>query len=141
VAYVVDAKDRDVVACFHDRVDADLLGTDVVFNLGRWYNNALVGVESNNHGLTTNKALARMSYSPLYHLRTQSKARAQPSETLGWRTTTITKPLAIDELNLALREGQLRCQRRGAQPLQEGTPRRHRLPPHAPGKVRSAFRW
>jgi hypothetical protein len=26
---------------------------------------------------------------------------------LGWRTTTITKPLAIDELNQALREGQL----------------------------------
>lgn len=107
VAYVVDAKSRDVVACFHDRVDADLLGTDVVFNLGRWYNNALVGVESNNHGLTTNKALARMMYSPLYHSRSQSKVRAQSSDVLGWRTTTITKPLAIDELNQALREGQL----------------------------------
>jgi len=109
VAYVVDAKERDVVACFHDRVDADLLGTDVVFNLGRWYNNALVGVESNNHGLTTNKALARMNYTPLYHQRSLTKSRSQASDILGWRTSTITKPLAIDELNQALREGQLRC--------------------------------
>jgi hypothetical protein len=109
VCYVIDAKSRDVVACYHDRIDADLLGTDVTFNLGRWYNNALVGVESNNHGLTTLKALARMNYSPLYHSRSQSKVRAQASDVLGWRTTTITKPLAIDELNSALREGQLHC--------------------------------
>jgi hypothetical protein len=30
-----------------------------------------------------------------------------PTDILGWRTTAITKPLAADELNAALREGSL----------------------------------
>ena len=42
---------------YHARVDADLFGTDVLFEMGIWYNTALVGVESNNHGLTTLNAL------------------------------------------------------------------------------------
>jgi hypothetical protein len=106
-AYVVDAKTRDVVAAFHDRIDADLFGSHSLFNLGRWYNHALVGVESNNHGLTTNKALARLGYNPLYRQRSVSRIRPQASDVLGWRTTTITKPLAIDELNKSLRDDEL----------------------------------
>jgi hypothetical protein len=30
--------------------------------------------------------------------------RSVPTDILGWRTTTITKPLAVDELNQALRD-------------------------------------
>jgi hypothetical protein len=108
VAMVVEAKSRRLVACFHARIDSDLFGSNTLYHLGKWYNNALVGVESNNHGLTTNKALARVGYSPLYHQRSLTKSTTgQPTETLGWRTTSITKPLAIDELNRALRDGEL----------------------------------
>jgi hypothetical protein len=108
VAQVIDAKNHRVVACFHSRVDADLFGSDVLYNLGRYYNQALVGVESNNHGLSTNKALHRLGYTPLYRQRSQNRAGSpQPSEILGWRTTSITKPLAIDELNKALRDQEL----------------------------------
>ena len=108
VAQVIEAKTRRVVAVYHARVDADLFGSDILFNLGRWYNQALVGVESNNHGLTTNKALHRVGYTPLYKQRAVNRiGTPQPSEVLGWRTTTITKPLAIDELNKALRDGEL----------------------------------
>jgi hypothetical protein len=110
VAQVVEAKSRRVVACYHARVDADLFGSDVLFNLGRWYNQALIGVESNNHGLTTNKALIRVLYNPVYRQRPVNKAHNnQPTETLGWRTSSITKPLAVDELNRALRDGELHC--------------------------------
>jgi len=108
VAMVIEAKTRRLVACFHARIDSDLFGSNTLYNLGKWYNNALIGVESNNHGLTTNKALARVGYSPIYHQRTLTKsATGQPSDILGWRTTSITKPLAIDELNRALRDGEL----------------------------------
>ena len=107
-AQVIEAKSRRVVATYHSRVDADLFGSDVLFNLGRWYNQALVGVEANNHGLTTNKALSRLMYSPLYKKRSLSRAsQAQATNTLGWYTSTITKPVAIDELNRALRDGEL----------------------------------
>jgi len=110
VAYVIDAKSRRIVAGYHARIDADLFGSEILFNLGRWYNQALIGVESNNHGLSTNKALARLGYTPLYHQRSVAKVRnVQPSDVVGWRTTTISKPLAIDELNKALRDGELHC--------------------------------
>ena len=55
--HVLDATNRRLVATYHARVDADLLGSDILFHLGHWYNQALVGVESNNHGLTTLSAL------------------------------------------------------------------------------------
>ena len=108
VAQVIEAKTRRVVACYHARVDSDLFGSDILYNLGRWYNQALIGVESNNHGLTTNKALHRVGYQPLYRQRAVNRiGHPQPSEVLGWRTTSITKPLAIDELNKALRDSEL----------------------------------
>jgi Terminase RNaseH-like domain len=107
-AHVIEAKSRRVVATFHARVDADLFGSDILFNLGRYYNQALIGVESNNHGLSTNKALHRVLYHPLYRQRPINRVGgAQPTEVLGWRTTTITKPVAIDDLNRALRDGEL----------------------------------
>lgn len=108
VAQVIEAKHRRVVACYTARIDADLFGSDILFRLGRWYNQALIGVESNNHGLTTNKALNRLFYQPLYRQRSINKIGGQqPSEVLGWRTTSITKPVAIDELNRELRDGGL----------------------------------
>lgn len=107
-AYVIDAKTRHVVACFHARIDADLFGSDVLNKLGRLYNRALVGVESNNHGLSTNKGLEREGYSPIYRQRPLNRlGKASPSVILGWRTTQVSKPLAIDELNMAIREGDL----------------------------------
>lgn len=107
-AHVVDAKTKQVVATFHARIEPDIFGSEILFNLARWYNQALLGVESNNHGLTTNRALIRMGYTPLYKRRSLTKARGvQPTETLGWQTTAISKPLAVDELNKAIRDGEL----------------------------------
>jgi hypothetical protein len=106
--HVIEAKTRRVVAHYHARIDPDLLGVDILYTLGRWYNQALIGVESNNHGLVTNKALARLWYTPLYRQRSVTKAtNGKQTETLGWRTSTITKPLAIGELNAVLRNGEL----------------------------------
>ena len=108
VAHVIEAKTRRTVACYHARVDADLFGSDVLFNLGRFYNQALVGIENNNQGLATNKALARVLYHPQYKQRMINRAHAtQASDVLGWRTNAITKPVAIVELNQALRDGVL----------------------------------
>jgi hypothetical protein len=107
-AHVIEARTHRVVAHYHARIDPDLLGSEVLYNLGHWYNQALIGVESNNHGLVTNKALARLWYTPLYRQRSVTKAtNGKPSEYLGWRTSVITKPLAIGELNGALRDNQL----------------------------------
>ena len=103
-AHVINVRNGVVAAHWHGRIDPDLFGSDVLSPLGHLYRDALVGVESNNHGLTTLKALQRAKYFPLYMQRSPRYKKSIPTDILGWRTSSITKPLAIDELNLALRE-------------------------------------
>lgn len=105
--HVINVRSGLVVAHWHGRIDPDELGTKVLVPLGQWYNRALIGVESNNHGLTTLKALQRSKYHPLYMQRSPRYKKSVPTDILGWRTSQNTKPLAIDELNQALRDGAL----------------------------------
>lgn len=107
VAHVINATNGDVVAMWHGHVDPDLFGSDVLMDLGDWYNGALIGVENNNHGLTTLKALQRTGYRNIYRQRRLASRNPQITEMLGWRTTSASKPLAIDELAKALRDGEL----------------------------------
>jgi hypothetical protein len=106
-AHVIDAKSGTVVAHWHGHVDPDKFGEEILLPLGYFYNEALIGVESNNHGLTTLTALYKSKYTNLYRQRRLNQRNAEPSETLGWRTTSLSKPLAIDELNATIRDGAL----------------------------------
>ena len=102
--HVINARNHEVVAHWHGHIDPDLLATEVLDRLGRWYNNALIGVESNNHGLTTLQFLHKTcKYSPIYMERSPKYKKSVPTDMLGFRTTQVTKPLMIDELNEALR--------------------------------------
>jgi hypothetical protein len=103
-AHIISASTGMVVAHWHGHVDPDIFGEDVLPALGWYYNSALVGVESNNHGLTTLKGLQRIGYKNIYRQRKMNSANPKISETLGWRTTSVSKPLAIDELNAAVRD-------------------------------------
>ena len=107
-AHVINARNGQVVAHWHGRIDPDLLGTDVLIPLGKWYMDALVGVESNNQGLVTLKALSRLRYHPIYMQRSPRYKKSVPTDILGWRTSQVTKPHAAGELNAALREGDLK---------------------------------
>lgn len=107
VAQVINANTGTVVARWRGHIDPDLFGSDVLFDLGDWYNHALIGVENNNHGLTTLKALQRVNYRNIYRQRRLAQRSPQATEILGWRTTSASKPLAIDELAKALRDEEL----------------------------------
>ena len=102
-AHVIDATTGEVVAHWHGHLEPDLFG-EVLADLGWWYNQALVGIESNNHGLTTLKAAQRIGYKNLYRQRRLGQRSPQATESMGWRTTTTTKPLAIDELVASIRD-------------------------------------
>ena len=106
-AHVISASTGMMVAHWHGHVDADIFGEQVLNALGFYYNYALIGVESNNHGLTTLKALQRVSYRNIYRQRKMNHRNPVISDTLGWRTTSVSKPLAIDELNAALRDSSM----------------------------------
>jgi hypothetical protein len=106
-AHVISADTGMVVAHWHGHVDPDLFGEQVLSAIGYFYNYALLGVESNNHGLTTLKGLQRVGYRNLYRQRKMNHRAPTASETMGWRTTAVSKPLAIDELNAAIRDQSL----------------------------------
>jgi len=102
-AFVLNATNKTVAAMYHYRVDADLFGSEILGEVGQWYNTALIGVESNNHGLTTLKALQNASYRNIFRQHREAQRFAPKTELLGWRTTQASKALAIDELNRELR--------------------------------------
>jgi hypothetical protein len=103
--HVFDARNRKLVAHWHGKIDPDLLGTDLLPLLGEWYNTALIGVESNNHGLTTLKALARAKYRNIFYDRSHGLRVDQPRGRMGFRTTTVSKPLIVDGVTEVIRDG------------------------------------
>jgi Terminase large subunit, T4likevirus-type, N-terminal len=109
--HVIHVQSGHVVAHWNGLIDADVMGTDLLARLGRFYRQALIGVESNNMGLVTLKALQRARYSPLYYERSPLYRQTKPTDRLGFRTDQVTKPLMIGELNAALRaDGKLKLE-------------------------------
>ena len=106
-AHVISADTGMIVAHWHGHVDPDLFGEEVLNAIGYFFNHALIGVESNNHGLTTLKALQRVGYKNIYRQRKMNHVAPEASSSMGWRTTSVSKPLAIDELNASLRDESL----------------------------------
>lgn len=103
-AYVIDVATGLAVAEWHGHVPADLFGEEI-YKLATWYNTALVGVESNNHGLTTITALRRCGYKRIFRRRRLNSTAGNTATTeFGWLTNKATKPLMIDELGRAIRE-------------------------------------
>ena len=49
----------------------------------------------------------RSNYFPLYRERRVGLRSADATDALGWRTTQVTKRLAIDELNKSIRDGSM----------------------------------
>ncbi|MEO6590307.1 MAG: terminase family protein [Pyrinomonadaceae bacterium] len=103
-AHVVSANTSEIVAKWHGRLDPDLFGEELA-RLGLYYNTAMIGVEVNNHGLTTNKALQRVGYPRIYQRKRLDGPRKNRKtvDSIGWLTTRVSKPLMIDELARDLR--------------------------------------
>lgn len=101
-AHVIGTKENHVAAVWHGHIDPDLFG-DRLCELGYHFNGALVGVEVNNHGLTTLKQMQRASYPRIYFRRGLDQRYEQQGPQLGWYTSVVSKPVMIDELAMALR--------------------------------------
>lgn len=102
-AYVGDNETFDIVARWHGHIDPDLFGKELI-KLGNYYNQAYIGVENNNHGLTTLTTLKKEEYWNLYFSKSYDKITDTMSQKLGWTTSVRTKPLMIDKLAEFVRE-------------------------------------
>lgn len=104
---VFDVEARKTVARWRGYIDPDLLG-GVVFAIGKFYNDALVGVEVNNHGIATAAHLKNNFYRNLYMRETAEDDQFQVRTTkFGWTTNKKTKPIMISELQRSIREGDI----------------------------------
>jgi len=100
-AVVMNTK-REVVALYrNNKIDPTEYG-DLLFYLGRYYNNALLAVESNSLGIATLNRLKQMSYVNLYHQTKVANVSNEEGTRLGWRTTQATKPMIIGHLKNAI---------------------------------------
>lgn len=102
-AHVLNARTGELVAMWHGHIDPDDFGT-LLCDIGWFYNDALLGIEVNNHGLTTNKAAQRAKYKRLYTTRRLSSKLEQRIEQYGWRTTAPSKAILADDLRAWLRD-------------------------------------
>jgi hypothetical protein len=108
-AYVVDLGSMELVAEFHDRLDADLYAAQLHY-LGRWYNSALMAVETaGGFGeaviipLRDGRA-GRPAYPKLYRHVLSSRPDLPVSKPFGFPTNTKTRPLILNQLEQAVRE-------------------------------------
>lgn len=105
VAEVVDTSTMETVARWRGHIDPDKFG-EIIGALGTFYNYALVGVEVNNHGLTTIQKLRDTFYTNLYKRdKGYDEDFEEPTSNLGWKTDVRTKRLMIDDLIRVIREG------------------------------------
>lgn len=99
VATVIRTDNNTVVARFRTNLEPADFGEEL-YHLGTFYNMALIGVEVNNHGLSTVQRLRDMRYKNLYRRPKGIDERFESATSkLGWRTDRKTKPLMINHLS------------------------------------------
>lgn len=102
-AFVGDGETFDMVAKWHGHIDPDLFGLELI-KLGKYYNYGYIGVENNNHGLTTLTTIKKAEYWNIYFSKSYDKISDKITQKVGWSTNGRTKPLMIDKLGEFIRE-------------------------------------
>lgn len=104
-AYVINNEELRVEAVWHGKIEPEAFA-QVLFLLGKYYNEAWLGIERNNHGLTVIDNIKR-DYPNLYRQRVHDRLIDGLTEKLGWTTSAKTKPLMIDDLKYLIRKEEL----------------------------------
>lgn len=108
VAQIIELGSMEQVGEWVDnRIEPDVFGQKLN-ELGRWFNDAFITVEANNHGILTLSVLRDLYKSHLLYyddkeeLPTDNEVRSMRN--LGYRTTVTSKPFAIGKLRKLLRD-------------------------------------
>ena len=96
-AVIMNNKHEVCAVYRNNRIDPSYWG-ELLFYLGRYYNNAFTAVESNSMGIATLQKLDHMGYVNLYKQTKVANVSNEEGERLGFRTTSATKPAIIGNL-------------------------------------------
>lgn len=98
-AVVIDVNEKEQVAEYHGHIPPDEFG-DALFNLGRFYNTALLVPESwPGVGAVTTQKLLDLRYPNMWKRDKSDYSHKAMSQLIGWETTKRTKPLMIHKLS------------------------------------------
>jgi hypothetical protein len=107
VAQVLDG-DKQQVATWRGHIHPDEFAS-VLKALGDYYNNALVAVETEKHGLLAAVILWRtLNYANIYFTVREGQIDEKDTTNIGFKTTVETKPMVIDRLRAAVRDGDIK---------------------------------
>lgn len=95
--YVLKRKTKKCVAVYRSNVPPDeFIG--VAYNVGKFYNWGLLGIESNKDGLWVNDGLDKLGYTNLYYRKVFDDITKNVTKFFGWKTTSATRPFALAAL-------------------------------------------
>lgn len=101
---VYDWDSVELVAEWHGHTEPNDFGEELA-KLGKIYNNCLIGVEANKDGGTVNTRLRNDGYPHLFYRQEFENRTNRRTSKLGWLTTSATKPVMINSLGDAARDG------------------------------------
>ena len=105
-ALSVLSKDFEQVASFAGKLDPDLFGALLV-EIAKYYNNAVIAWEQNNHGHAVEGAVRLRKYYTVYRRRTKEQLGEEVKDKIGWLNTAKSKMEMLDELKESFRDESL----------------------------------
>lgn len=100
--HCIDAKTGIQVAVLRHQFDADQY-TRQMYCLGKYYNNALIGIEANFDSYPIME-LQRLGYMKQYAREAQDTYTGRTEKRFGFKTTSLTRPTIISRLIEVVRE-------------------------------------
>jgi hypothetical protein len=106
-AHVIDIETLKQVAVLRGKWDPDLYGKKLV-RLATFYNQAVLGIERNNHGHSVlNTVINYERYGNVYYHIEYDDQESEEKKQPGFPTDQKTKPIMISDLQQAIREGSI----------------------------------
>lgn len=97
VLYVINHQTQECDALYSSQLAPDDFSNDA-YNVGKYYNWALMGIESNKDGLWVNDALEKMGYINLYYRKSFDDITQKVTKFFGWKTTSATRSYSLTAL-------------------------------------------
>jgi hypothetical protein len=104
---VLDTNTMDVVAVFEDRTVRPDQVAEMAIKISNVYNGAYIIPERNGSGLTTVLKLQELGYNNVYRDTTIDKISNKVRDQMGWRTTSTSRDLMIDDFKELFEEGEI----------------------------------
>lgn len=105
-ALSVLSRDFEQVATYAGKLDPDLFGALLV-EVAKFYQNAIVAWEANNHGHAVEAAVKLRKYFRVFRRESKEEIGKEIKDKIGWLNTVKSKMEMLDELKESYRDGSL----------------------------------